>query len=74
MLWNYRPDQITAPKGYRAPYVGLMNSEFGHKRAEVDENLTTTRLQQLIDKGADVNVTATEDMKSIMLLDQTLLG
>jgi len=51
MLWNYRPDQITAPAEYKAHYVGLMNSEFGHKRAEIDENAPETRMQQIIDKG-----------------------
>lgn len=51
MLWNYRPDQITAPADYNAHYVGLMYSEFGHKRPEFDESLPTTRVQQTIDRG-----------------------
>lgn len=51
MLWNYRPDQINAPEEYPARYVGLMYSEFGHKRPEFDETLPTTRFQQTIDKG-----------------------
>lgn len=52
MLWNYRPDHITAPDGYRARYVGLMNSEFGHKAPEWDDQAPTTKLQQTIDRGS----------------------
>jgi len=51
MLWNYRPDMINAPEAYIARYVGLMNTEFGHKPQERDEKLPYTAMQQWIDKG-----------------------
>lgn len=51
MLQNYRPDFINYPENYQHPIVGLMYSEFGHKRPEWDENAKTTRLQQAIDCG-----------------------
>jgi hypothetical protein len=53
MLWNYRPDQINAPDEYNAHVVGLMYSEFGHRRAEEGETGPPyTRLQQFIDRGS----------------------
>lgn len=51
MLQNYRPDFINYPDNYQHPIVGLMHSEFGHKRPEWDEKAPTTRLQQAIDCG-----------------------
>lgn len=51
MLWNYRPDQINAPDGYNAHVVGLMYSEFGHRRAEEGETGPPyTRMQQFMDR------------------------
>ena len=53
MLWNYRPDQINAPEEYNAHVVGLMYSEFGHRRAEAGETGPPyTRNQQFIDRGS----------------------
>ena len=53
MLWNYRPDQINAPDGYNAHVVGLMYSEFGHRRAEEGETGPPyTRMQQFMDRGS----------------------
>jgi hypothetical protein len=53
MLWNYRPDQINAPDEYNVHVVGLMYSEFGHRRAEDSETGPPyTRLQQFIDRGS----------------------
>jgi hypothetical protein len=51
MLWNYRPDQILAPEEYTGKVVGLMYSEFGHKKPEGDPTLSTSSFQQTIDKG-----------------------
>lgn len=53
MLWNYRPDQINAPDEYNAHVVGLMYSEFGHRRAEEGETGPPyTQLQRFIDRGS----------------------
>lgn len=53
MLWNYRPDQILAPEEYNARYVGLMHSEFGHRRADEGETGPPyTQLQRFIDRGS----------------------
>lgn len=53
MLWNYRPDQILASEEYTARYVGLMYSEFGHRRAEEGEaGPPYTQLQRFIDRGS----------------------
>ncbi len=53
MLWNYRPDQINAPDEYNAHVVGLMYSEFGHRRAEAGETGPPyTQLQQFMDRGS----------------------
>jgi hypothetical protein len=53
MLWNYRPDQILAPEEYNARYVGLMNSEFGHRKAaEGETGPPYTFMQQIIDRGS----------------------
>jgi hypothetical protein len=53
MLWNYRPDQINAPEEYNAHVVGLMYSEFGHRRAEEGETGPPyTQLQRFIDRGS----------------------
>ncbi len=51
MLWNYRPDMITAPEGFAPRYVAFMLSEFGHKRPEWDESAATSRSQQALDRG-----------------------
>ncbi len=53
MIWNYRPDQINAPDEYNAHVVGLMYSEFGHRRAEEGETGPPyTKNQQFIDRGS----------------------
>lgn len=53
MLWNYRPDQINAPDEYNAHVVGLMYSDFGHRKAEVGETGPPyTQLQQFMDRGS----------------------
>jgi len=53
MLWNYRPDQILAPEEYNAKYVGLMYSEFGHRKAEEGEaGPPYTFMQRIIDRGS----------------------
>ncbi len=53
MIWNYRPDQINAPEEYNAHVVGLMYSEFGHRRAEEGETGPPyTKNQQFIDRGS----------------------
>ncbi len=53
MLWNYRPDQINAPQEYNAHVVGLMYSEFGHRKADEGETGPPyTRNQQFIDRGS----------------------
>ena len=53
MLWNYRPDQILAPEEYDAKYVGLMYSEFGHRKAEEGEaGPPYTFMQRIIDRGS----------------------
>ena len=53
MIWNYRPDQINAPEEYNAHVVGLMYSEFGHRKAEEGETGPPyTKNQQFIDRGS----------------------
>jgi hypothetical protein len=53
MLWNYRPDQINAPDEYNAHVVGLMYSEFGHRKApEGETGPPYTKNQQFIDRGS----------------------
>jgi hypothetical protein len=51
MLWNYRPDHINAPKGYRRRYIGIMATEFGHKVPEYNEGGSLSVMQQIMDKG-----------------------
>ncbi len=53
MIWNYRPDQINAPEEYNAHVVGLMYSEFGHRRFEEGETGPPyTKNQQFMDRGS----------------------
>lgn len=53
MIWNYRPDQINAPEEYNAHVVGLMYSEFGHRRAEAGETGPPySQMQQFMDRGS----------------------
>lgn len=53
MLWNYRPDQILASEEYNARVIGLMYSEFGHRRADEGETGPPyTRMQGFIDRGS----------------------
>jgi hypothetical protein len=53
MIWNYRPDQINAPEEYNAHVVGLMYSEFGHRRAEEGETGPPySQMQQFMDRGS----------------------
>ncbi len=52
MLWNYRPDFITVPESFQSRYVGLMNSEFGHKAPEFVDGAETSQIQQTIDRGS----------------------
>jgi hypothetical protein len=53
MLWNYRPEQINAPDEYNAHVVGLMYSEFGHRRAEAGETSPPySQLEQFMDRGS----------------------
>jgi hypothetical protein len=53
MIWNYRPDQINAPEEYNAHVVGLMYSEFGHRRApEGETGPPYSQMQQFMDRGS----------------------
>jgi hypothetical protein len=53
VIWNYRPDQINAPEEYNAHVVGLMYSEFGHRRApEGETGPPYSQMQQFMDRGS----------------------
>ncbi len=53
MIWNYRPDQINATEDYNAHVVGLMYSEFGHRRApEGETGPPYSQMQQFMDRGS----------------------